>query len=342
MCSFHLELDRAQEESAKKDSIGTTRKGIGPGYVDLSSRLGLRCGDLLEDQGTLTNKVRKVVAWHNVWRKNYGLTPLSVADIMQELNTLRPLIARYGQDGVSQRLTTACAEGKKVLLEGAQGVLLDLTWGHPPFVTSCSTGAAAASLGTGVPPHALRHVWAVAKAYATRVGEGPFLTEMLEEDGRTTKLHQLIRQKGGEYGATTGRPRRVGYLDLVALKEAVQRHGVNGLVLTKIDVLDGVDKIPVCVGYRDPDTHRVVTYIPASLAAYKRLKPIYKTLDGWRAPTHNLQSFDALPPEAQAFVKFIEDFCGQKVRMVKTGPTREACIMITHPWQHEKGKEMRA
>lgn len=315
---YHKVLDNVKEKSRGSDAIGTTGRGIGPAYVSKVSRIGIRMDDLL-DEKTLNEKIRKNLEDINRALENvYGENPLDADEMIEELKpaieTVKPFICN-----TSQLLHQALENGESVLLEGAQGSLLDVDHGTYPYVTSSNPTAGGACTGSGVPPLAITHSMGITKAYCTRVGNGPFPTELEDNDGET------LRKNGQEFGATTGRPRRCGWLDLVALKYAVQLNGMNELALTKLDVLDDFDEIKVCTEYKlDGETTKV---FPLDTESVEKAKPVYKSFEGWNSSTRDTSSFEDLPDKAKDYIAFIENYIGVSFNVVSTGPKRSETII---------------
>jgi adenylosuccinate synthase len=310
---WHVAIDGASERRLGRLQIGTTRRGIGPAYADKASRLGIRVQDLL-DAKILRQKIETALAEKNVWLERvYGAAPLELEDCAERLERVAQRLRPYVSD-TSLLVDTALRTGKRVLLEGAQGTLLDLDHGTYPFVTSSNPVASAAATGVGVGPTRIDEVIGVSKAYVTRVGEGPFPTEIEGPD------QERMRDLGGEYGTTTGRERRCGWLDLVALRYAARVNGLTAIALTKLDVLSHFDEIPVCVRYRLPDGSETADF-PAHQSDFHHAAPVLETLDGWREPLD-----DALPDAAQRYVAFVEEQVGVPVSLVGTGQAREAVL----------------
>jgi adenylosuccinate synthase len=310
---WHVAIDGASERRLGRLQIGTTRRGIGPAYADKASRLGIRVQDLL-DAKILRQKIETALAEKNVWLERvYGAAPLELEDCAERLERVAQRLRPYVSD-TSLLVDTALRTGKRVLLEGAQGTLLDLDHGTYPFVTSSNPVASAAATGVGIGPTRIDEVIGVSKAYVTRVGEGPFPTEIEGPD------QERMRDLGGEYGTTTGRERRCGWLDLVALRYAARVNGLTAIALTKLDVLSHFDEIPVCVRYRLPDGSETADF-PAHQSDFHHAAPVLETLDGWREPLD-----DALPDAAQRYVAFVEEQVGVPVSLVGTGQAREAVL----------------
>jgi adenylosuccinate synthase len=315
---WHVALDRASERRLGKLQIGTTRRGIGPAYADKASRLGIRVQDLL-DPKILRQKIEVALAERNLWLERvYGAEPLRLEGVAaryeQHAQRLRPYIA-----DTSLLVDRALRDGQMVVLEGAQGTLLDLDHGTYPFVTSSNPVAAAAATGIGIGPNRIDSVIGVAKAYVTRVGEGPFPTEIDGPD------QARVRELGAEYGTTTGRERRCGWLDLVALRYAVRLNGLTSLALTKLDVLSAFAEIPVCTRYRLPDGSETDEF-PAHQSDFHHALPVYTVLNGWTETLDDLDDVDALPDAARGYLDFIEGELGVEISLIGTGAERERVL----------------
>ena len=315
---YHKVLDQVKEKNRGSDAIGTTGRGIGPAYVSKVSRIGIRMGDLL-NQKELETKIRKNLSDINTALKNvYGEPEIDADEIIDQLKSATATIKDYICN-TTQMLHEAIEENEPILLEGAQGSLLDVDHGTYPYVTSSSPTAGGACTGSGIPPLAITHSLGITKAYCTRVGNGPFPTELDDKDG------EKLRKNGQEFGATTGRPRRCGWLDLVALKYAVRLNGMNELALTKMDVLDDFETIKVCTHYElDGET---ISHFPSDSEDVEHLQPVYKSFPGWQTETRNISSFDDLPENAKSYIKFIEEYIGVDFTIVSTGPKRTETIV---------------
>jgi len=321
---YHVALDRARELARGKNAIGTTGRGIGPAYEDKVSRRGLRLGEL-QDVERFTERLREVMEYHNFALVNYfKVDPVDYQEVLDEVlaqgERLVPLI-----EDVPSTLHRLHGLGKRVLFEGAQGTLLDIDHGTYPFVTSSNTTAGGASTGSGVGPRDLGYILGIVKAYTTRVGGGPFPTELFDEVG------DHLGEKGHEFGATTGRKRRCGWLDAVALRRACELSSVSGLCITKLDVLDGLDEIKICVAY-NLDGQEVTTP-PAGADRFERCEPVYITLPGWEDSTQGLRNEDLLPENARAYLREIESVCGMPIDIISTGPDRDETIVVRHPFE---------
>jgi adenylosuccinate synthase len=312
---WHVAIDQASEHRLGNLQIGTTRRGIGPCYADKAARLGIRVQDLL-DPKILRQKIEVALAEKNVWLERvYGVPPLLLEEVAGKLESLAQRIRAFVAD-TSLLVDHALKEGRSVLLEGAQGTLLDLDHGTYPFVTSSNTVAANAATGVGIGPNRIDEIVGVAKAYVTRVGEGPFPTEIAGPD------QSRMRDLGGEFGTVTGRERRCGWLDLVALRYAVRVNGLTSLALTKLDVLSNFAELPVCTAYRLRDGTETPDF-PAHQSDFHHCRPVYETLAGWEEPL-----VDGLPAKARAYVEYIERALGVEISLVGTGAERERVVAL--------------
>ncbi len=321
---YHRALDAAREAARGRGKIGTTGRGIGPAYEDKTARRGIRLIDLLSDR--LEAKIEENLAWTNFQLREYFGAPeveRREVDAVIELarRRLLPLM-----DDVSLILHQRHQAGDAILFEGAQGTMLDVDFGTYPFVTSSNTVAGAALAGLGVGPHMIEEVLGICKAYTTRVGAGPFPTELYNADGMEDADGRHMAEKGQEFGATTGRPRRTGWFDAVVVQHAVRVAGVTGLAITKLDVLDGLKQVRLCVAY-ECDGQQIRT-IPADAAMLERCTPVYETMPGWDESTYGATSLEQLPEAARAFLKRIEEVCGCPVTMLSTGPDRSHIIHL--------------
>ena len=315
---YHIRLDGHREKALGKAKIGTTNRGIGPAYEDKVARVGVRVQDIF-DEGILRTKLKAALREKNCLFTNvYEEEPFDPEDLVQYLLSFRGLLEPMMID-TGGMLRDALDRGEEVLLEGAQATLLDNDFGTYPFVTSSNPSAGGACVGAGIPPSALNEVIGVTKAYATRVGDGPFPTELFDEVGET------LRRVGKEVGTTTGRPRRCGWMDLPALQFSASLNGITGLALTMLDVLSSVDEIKVCVGY-EIDGNEVRTY-PMSQTDLHHAKPIYETFAGWDVDVSGCRRREDLPEEARSFVQFVEDELGVPLRMISVGPERDQAIV---------------
>ncbi len=320
---LHQELDAIRESSGTLTRIGTTRRGIGPAYEDKVGRRAIRLMDLA-DLPALGPKIDRLLAHHNALRRGLGLDEVRRQTVERQLESVAPLVLPY-MDSVWSLLDQKRREGKRILFEGAQGALLDIDHGTYPFVTSSNTVAAQASIGSGLGAAAIGYVLGICKAYTTRVGEGPFPTE------QDTPMGRQIGERGREFGTVTGRPRRCGWFDAVLVRQTVRTSGINGLALTKLDILDGLGDIQVCVGYRLDG--REIDYLPAGEGAQARVEPIYETVAGWREPTARARSWAELPAPAIKYVRRIEELVGCPVALLSTSPEREDTILMHNPFE---------
>ncbi|MGM4893541.1 adenylosuccinate synthase [Tardiphaga sp. 709] len=320
---LHRELDALRENANKATAIGTTQRGIGPAYEDKVGRRAIRLMDLADLQ-TLPHKVDRLLTHHNALRRGLGLEEFKSADIVKDLAAFAPVLLPYAE-AVWRLLDSKRREGKRILFEGAQGALLDVDHGTYPYVTSSNTVAAQAATGTGMGPGAVGYVLGICKAYTTRVGQGPFPTELLNEIG------EEIGRRGKEFGVNTGRKRRCGWFDAVLVRQTVRTCGINGLALTKLDILDGFDTIEVCVGYKLDG--KEIDYLPAGEGAQARIEPIYETIEGWKEPTANARSWADLPAQAIKYVRRIEELVGCPIALLSTSPEREDTILVQNPFE---------
>ena len=320
---YHVALDQAREARRGENKIGTTGRGIGPCYEDKAARRALRLGDL-RDPARFASALEEVLDYHNhVLAHYYGVDTLEFSAVLDEAlahgERLMPMMADVTSLLHEYRKTQA-----RLLFEGAQGSLLDIDHGTYPFVTSSNTTAGGTATGSGFGPLFLDYVLGITKAYTTRVGSGPFPTELFDETGLR------LAERGHEFGATTGRPRRCGWFDAVALRTAVNINSVSGLCLTKLDVLDGLEEISVCVGYTNDAGETVAN--PIDAVDYENLRPVYETLPGWSESTLGLKSLDALPANARAYISRLEALVGAPIDIISTGPDREETILLRHPF----------
>ena len=315
---YHIEIDKAREEARGENKIGTTQRGIGPCYIDKIARNGIRTGDLLE-MDRFKDKLEWNVKDKNDMLQRYGKETFELEALYEKYVDLAQKIKHRIIDAVSE-VNEAVDNNKTVLFEGAQALMLDIDYGTYPYVTSSSPTAGGAAVGAGVSPRKIERVLGVMKAYTTRVGEGPFPTEEDNETG------EILRKTGGEYGSNTGRPRRCGWLDLVIGKYGVMINGLTDIVLTKLDVLDGFDKVKIAVAY-EIDGKRYVNY-PPNLRKSKEIKVIYEEFDGWKEDISKIKNYDELPENCKKYIKFIEEFLGCPVSMVSVGPERTQNIYL--------------
>ena len=320
---YHSALDHAREAAKGEKKIGTTGRGIGPAYEDKAARRAIRLQDLFDAQ-RFADKLRELLDFHNFVLKNYyRFETIDYQKTLDETLALAPRLAPLIAD-VPRALYHANRAGKNLLFEGAQGSLLDIDHGTYPFVTSSNCVAGAAAAGAGIGPMHLHYVLGITKAYSTRVGGGPFPTELSDDVG------ERLRQRGQEFGATTGRPRRTGWFDAAALKRSIQLNGVSGLCITKLDVLDGVEAVKICIGYKLEGTFSEI--LPVGAEELERCHPVYEELPGWMESTVAIKSHDSLPKAARAYLKRIEELAGVPIDLISTGPDREETIVRRHPY----------
>lgn len=318
---YHRALDHTSEERLGNEKIGTTLRGIGPAYEDKAGRRGIRVSDALSPE-TLKMRIERNLEEANRIIVLYGQQPLRADEIYNEISPLierlRPFVCE-----TSHFLSDARKANQKILLEGAQATLLDVDHGTYPYVTSSNPTAGGASVGAGIPPHHISGVLGIVRTYATRVGEGPFPTEMIDVE---ENMADLIRQRGNEYGSVTRRPRRCGWFDAVATRYAAELNGFDSIALTKLDVLDALKEIKVCVGY-EVEGKRIETF-PAVSHDLRIIKPVYEVLDGWESETVGITDFDRLPDKAKEYVRFLSDQIGVEIGLISTGPERDQTIIL--------------
>ena len=319
---FHRELDEIRENQAGKEKIGTTRKGIGPAYEDKVGRRSIRLMDLLSDKD-LDNKLETALLHHNSIRKGLGKEIYKKDEIKNKLLKIAPEIIVYAAP-VWKKIDEFKQQGKKILFEGAQGILLDVDHGTYPFVTSSNTVASTAATGSGCGPDTIKYVLGITKAYTTRVGEGPFPTELKNNIG------ELLGKRGKEFGTVTSRKRRCGWFDGVLVRQTIKISGINGIALTKLDVLDEFDEIKMCIHYELDG--KKIDYLPTSSKDQFKVKPIYKTFPGWKTSTQGVRNINELPEKARNYIIAVEDFIGAKISSISTSPEREDTILLENPF----------
>jgi len=320
---YHRSIDVASEDRKGKGKIGTTGRGIGPSYADKAARVGLRFCEL-KNPRLLKDKLAALVEEKNQYlTKICGADPLDAHAIIDEFMGYSARLAKYAED-TSLLLAELAAKRKRILFEGAQGAMLDLDHGTYPFVTSSNTVAGAACTGAGISPRMIDRIIGISKAYTTRVGAGPFPTEL------TDKLGELIRERGGEYGSTTGRPRRCGWIDLAQLKYAARINGLTDLVITKLDVLSGIDPLMVCTGYKFKG--KTLKGFPAQNEVIEELTPVFKKFKGWKAELGEIRDLDDLPKEAKTYLRFVEDQLDVPILAVSVGKERDEIIVMSEPF----------
>jgi adenylosuccinate synthase len=322
--AYHVALDLAREAKRGASKIGTTGRGIGPTYEDKVARRAIRVGDLVSGKN-IAEKIAEVMDYHNFVLKNYlNASPVDVDLVVEQARAWSTMLTPMVAD-VAHELTTIAQNGEGILFEGAQGTLLDVDHGTYPYVTSSNCLAGQASAGTGVSPKAINHVLGIAKAYTTRVGTGPFPTELHDAVG------QHIAKQGNEFGSVTGRPRRCGWLDIPALRRAVEINGVDSLAIMKLDVLDGLEEVKMCVGYTAGST--LLDRLPAGAEAVEECRPAYESFPGWKTPSQGVRKFDDLPAEAKTFLQAVQAQIGVPISMISTGAERDDTIVLSSPLQ---------
>jgi adenylosuccinate synthase len=320
---YHVALDQAREKAIGARVIGTTRRGIGPAYEDKVARRGIRVVDLLHPE-RLTERLKKIAHQHNFMLEHYyQVDPIPYEQVLAELLSFVAKIKPMVTD-VSAMLATMKKQNANILFEGAQGTYLDIDHGTYPFVTSSNTTAGAAATGSGFGPLAFNHILGITKTYVTRVGEGPFPTELHNE------LGAHLAEKGHEFGSVTGRPRRCGWFDAVMMRRSAQLNSLSALCMTKLDVLDELETLRICVGYRYKD--QALTIFPADTEILSECEPIYEDLPGWQTSTFGVQSYQELPENAKAYLRAIEKLVGVPISIISTGPGREHTIVVSHPF----------
>ena len=321
---FHKEMDEIREDAAGKAKIGTTRRGIGPAYEDKVGRRSIRVMDLLSEKN-LEQRLETVLLHHNAIRKGLGKKIYLKEKLKKDLLKIAPEILKFSKP-VWKEIDELKQKGKKILFEGAQGVLLDVDHGTYPFVTSSNTVASAAATGSGCGPSTINYVLGITKAYTTRVGEGPFPTELKD------KIGEELGNRGKEFGTVTSRKRRCGWFDGVLVRQTIKISGINGIALTKLDVLDELEEIKMCIGYEI--NGKKIDYLPAAVEDQLRVKPVYKKFQGWQSTTKGIKSFEELPSLAKTYVKELEKFIETKISSISTSPERNDTILIEDPFKN--------
>ena len=319
---FHREMDEIREDAAGKAKIGTTRRGIGPAYEDKVGRRSIRVMDLVSEKN-LDHRLETVLMHHNAIRKGLGKEIYQKDKLKEDLLKIAPEILKFSQP-VWKKIDEFKFQKKKILFEGAQGILLDVDHGTYPFVTSSNTVAASAATGSGCGPNSINYVLGITKAYTTRVGEGPFPTELKDEIG------EELGTKGKEFGTVTSRKRRCGWFDGVLVRQTIKISGINGIALTKLDVLDDLEEIKICIAY-DLDGKKM-DYLPAAVDDQLKVKPVYRTFKGWKTSTNGIKKFDDLPENAKKYINELEKFIETKVSSISTSPERNDTILIEDPF----------
>ena len=319
---FHKEMDEIREDAAGNAKIGTTRRGIGPAYEDKIGRRSIRVMDLVSESN-LDHRLETVLIHHNAIRKGLGKQVYKKDQLKKDLLKIAPEILKFSQP-VWKKIDEYKAKGKKILFEGAQGILLDVDHGTYPFVTSSNTVAATAATGSGCGPNTIKYVLGITKAYTTRVGEGPFPTELKDKTG------ELLGTRGKEFGTVTSRKRRCGWFDGVLVRQTIKISGIDGIALTKLDVLDELEEIKMSIAYEL--NGKKIDYLPAAVDDQLKVKPIYKTFKGWKSSTKGIKEFEKLPENAKIYIKELEKFIETKISSISTSPERTDTILIENPF----------
>ena len=321
---FHKEMDEIREDAAGNAKIGTTRRGIGPAYEDKVGRRSIRVMDLVSEEN-LDHRLETVLLHHNAIRKGLGKKVYKKDKLKKDLLKIAPEILEYSKP-VWKKIDEFKSQNKKILFEGAQGILLDVDHGTYPFVTSSNTVASSAATGSGCGPNSINYVLGITKAYTTRVGDGPFPTELKD------KIGEELGTKGKEFGTVTSRKRRCGWFDGVLVRQTIKISGINGIALTKLDVLDDLDHVKMCVAYELDGNN--IDYLPAAVDDQLKVKPIYKTFEGWKTSTKGIKKFKDLPENAKKYIRELEQFIETKVSSISTSPERNDTILIEDPFKN--------
>ena len=321
---FHKEMDEIREDAAGNSKLGTTRRGIGPAYEDKIGRRSIRVMDLASEEN-LDKRLDAVLVHHNAIRKGLGKKLFQKDSLKKELLKISPKILKFSRP-VWKKINEFKSQRKKILFEGAQGILLDVDHGTYPFVTSSNTVASAAATGSGCGPNSINYVLGITKAYTTRVGEGPFPSELKDEIG------ELLGTRGKEFGTVTSRKRRCGWFDAVLVRQTIKISGIDGIALTKLDVLDELDEIKMCIAYEIDG--KKIDYLPAAVDDQLKVKPVYKVFKGWKSTTSGIKEFDKLPENAKIYVKELEKFVETKISSISTSPERKDTILIENPYDN--------
>ena len=320
---FHREMDEIREDAAGKSKIGTTRRGIGPAYEDKVGRRSIRVMDLRSEKN-LDQRLESVLLHHNAIRKGLGKKIFEKNQLKEDLLKIAPEILKFSEP-VWLKIDQFKKQKKKILFEGAQGILLDVDHGTYPFVTSSNTVASSAATGTGCGPNSINYVLGITKSYTTRVGEGPFPTELKDEIG------ELLGNRGKEFGTVTSRKRRCGWFDGILVRQTIKISGIDGIALTKLDVLDELDEIKICIQYEL--NGKKIEYFPAAVEDQLKIKPVYKTFPGWKTSTSGIKNIDDLPDNAKKYIFALEEFVGAKISSISTSPERDDTILIENPFE---------
>jgi len=321
---FHKEMDEIREDAAGNSKLGTTRRGIGPAYEDKIGRRSIRVMDLASEEN-LDKRLDAVLVHHNAIRKGLGKKLFQKDSLKKELLKISPKILKFSRP-VWKKIDEFKSQRKKILFEGAQGILLDVDHGTYPFVTSSNTVASAAATGSGCGPNSINYVLGITKAYTTRVGEGPFPSELKDEIG------ELLGTRGKEFGTVTSRKRRCGWFDAVLVRQTIKISGIDGIALTKLDVLDELDEIKMCIAYEIDG--KKIDYLPAAVDDQLKVKPVYKVFKGWKSTTNGIKEFDKLPENAKIYVKELEKSVETKISSISTSPERKDTILIENPYDN--------
>ncbi|HTJ96312.1 MAG TPA: adenylosuccinate synthase [Rhodocyclaceae bacterium] len=329
---YHIAMDQAREAARGENKIGTTGRGIGPAYEDKVARRAIRLQDLLRPK-RFADKLAEILEYYNfVLTKYHNAPAIDFQKVLDETLAYAPILQKMVAD-VPRALYEANKIGANILFEGAQGTLLDIDHGTYPFVTSSNCVAGAAAAGAGVGPSVLHYVLGITKAYTTRVGSGPFPTELYDAVDKLDPVGKHLADKGHEFGATTGRARRCGWFDAAAMKRSIQINGITGLCITKMDVLDGVEELKICIGYKLDGNAELTDILPVGAEELSCCVPVYESLPGWKEVTVGVKTLEGLPANARAYLKRIEEVCGVPVDMISTGPDREETIVLRHPFE---------
>ncbi len=320
---FHREMDEIREDAAGEGKIGTTRRGIGPAYEDKIGRRSIRIMDLRSEKN-LDQRLESVLIHHNAIRKGLGKDIYEKEQLKSDLLKIAPTILQFSQP-VWFKIDQFKRQKKKILFEGAQGILLDVDHGTYPYVTSSNTVASSAATGSGCGPNSIHYVLGITKAYTTRVGEGPFPTELTDDIG------EFLGTRGKEFGTVTSRKRRCGWFDGVLVRQTIKISGIDGIALTKLDVLDDLEEIKMCIQYELDG--KKIDYLPAAAEDQMKIKPVYKTFPGWKTITKGIKNIDSLPDNAKNYIYALEDFIGAKVSSISTSPEREDTILVENPFE---------
>ena len=324
---YHIDIDGISESNSGKNKIGTTKKGIGPTYSDKIGRYGLKIQDLYDEE-TLNERIDAILPLKNKMLKEvFGTKTYTKEEILDYCKKYAEIFRPYVCDEWVEKLSSSLKEDKKILFEGAQGIMLDIDYGTYPFVTSSNPIGGGAATGSGIGPTHIENVIGVTKAYVTRVGEGPFITELLDETG------EKIRTIGGEFGTTTGRPRRCGWFDAVLSRYCVLVGGLTQMAITKLDVFDTFDELKVCVAYKDTRNGKIYKDYPTNIYMHKYIEPVYETYKGWNTDISNSKSMEDLPQEAKDYLNKLEELVGIPIKIVSVGPDREQTIILENPFK---------